>query len=146
MHVAGFLAVLALVGCSSAVDERTPVAPLSDCVEQVEVARFTGTYDARTQSDVDEPGEAMAAEILDSAGIATESMSGGLWDHGDGTCGDLYTPRGPRCGWMSVMVAVPDAARARKLLAAHGMPVVQADRAASAIPAAGLRAACAAHR
>jgi hypothetical protein len=117
---AAFLA--AALGCSSALRGAAPPPP--ECVEQVEVMLFPGTFDGRTLVDSPDPRQQPAERALDRAGIDHRTSQGGVVSHPDGTCEDPYTPRGPRCGWTSITVARGDAPRARAVLAARGFAVV----------------------
>jgi hypothetical protein len=107
--------------------------PPPECSAQVEVVRVT---------PADAPKVAHAESVLAAAGVRAGGVDGAVATYEDGTCQDLYNPRGSRCGWHSVTVPLEDAARARAVLSAGGVPVVPETDAASFAPSPGLVERC----
>ena len=117
--------VLAMCACSSAALGPQVAPPMPECAEQIEVARFMGldSYEDR------DPRVHAAERALDEAALPYEGMMGGVIHHEDGTCEDLFNPRGTLCGWYGVLVQKTDAKRARAVLTRQGIETLAEDKA-----------------
>ncbi len=130
--------MLAMCACSSTMPSP-PVAPtMPECAEQIEIARFMGldSYEDR------DPRVHAAERALDEAALPHEGAMGGVIRYDDGTCEDLFNPRGTLCGWYGVFVQKEDAERARAVLSRRGVQTLAPEEAATASPTRGSLEAC----
>ena len=128
-------------GCGA--DPVAPHLPLAECRPSIEVARVLGF-----EPDSDERSDPRVQQVmltLDEAGIPNDGMMGGVIRYDDGSCEDLFHPRGTKCGWYAVVVDLHDAARARAVLSSARLPTVPYDEASTAEPSPGLLASCSDH-